>query len=240
MTFNAAKLAVLSPSLWKEINAWVPLKGKRLVATRALPLHLQESLAEALPLLAKMVEPGSVEENEAMNKAILDDATRRQAEEAQHQAVIDGGNAQLAAYQKVGLADTERNAKIIQDAIARRDKGVFCSVSVRNAVEAERSNLEWVKVAATPAATPVPPAPVDLLPNGEPVISAGRRRIPDAKGIHGTTPRPLAPSRGGSRAATVGAAHDFSIRPTSTLPTSLRVKSGVNGCGNDAARTGVG
>lgn len=170
VTFNAAKLAVLSPSLWKEINAWVPLKGKRLVATRALPLHLQESLAEALPLLAKMVEPGSVEENEAMNKAILDDATRRQAEEAQHQAVIDGGNAQLAAYQKVGLADTERNAKIIQDAIARRDKGVFCSVSVRNAVEAERSNLEWVKVAATPAATPVPPAPVDLLPNGEPVL----------------------------------------------------------------------
>lgn len=48
VSFNAAKLAVLSPSLWKDINAWVPLKGQRLVATRVLPQDLQERLAEAL------------------------------------------------------------------------------------------------------------------------------------------------------------------------------------------------
>ena len=95
VTFNAAKLAVLSPSLWKEINSWVPLKGQRIVTTNKLPQDLQERLAEALPLLSKMAEPGSMEENEAFNKAQLDIAVREANERARTRPVPVNGNAQI-------------------------------------------------------------------------------------------------------------------------------------------------
>ena len=136
------------------------------IDTRKLDHDLAEQLVEILPLLSRMVKPGSTEEHEAFDRARMDIAIRQQAEEAQRQAVIDGGNQQLAAYQKVGLLDSKKNADIILDAIRRRDKGVFCSISVRNAVEAERSNLEWRKPEVVAPVT-APPAAVELLPNGE-------------------------------------------------------------------------
>jgi hypothetical protein len=80
--------------------------------------------------------------------------------------------AQLAAYRKVGLLDTQRNAEIIQDAINRRDKGIFCSTSVRNAVEGERSNLQWGKV-EQPKRVVTAPAPSEVLGT----LSDGSRQL---------------------------------------------------------------
>ena len=170
ITFHSTNLKTLAPALHADISKTIPLQGHCTIDTRKLDHDLAEQLVELLPLLSKMTAPGSMEEHEAFDRARLDIAIRQQAEEAQHQAVIDGGNAQLAAYHKVGLADTKRNADIIRDAITRRDGGIFCSTSVRNAVEAERSNLTWVKVEApAPVAAPAAPA-IRLLENGEPEL----------------------------------------------------------------------
>ena len=129
VTFNARKLAVLSPSLWRDINAWVPLKGQRLVATRVLPQDLQERLAEALPLLAKMVEPGSMEENEAMNKVIMTKpCVKPKLRHARRPCKT--GDEQLRFYQAAGAREPERNSNLISDHI-RRNSGVYCAATVK-------------------------------------------------------------------------------------------------------------
>jgi hypothetical protein len=162
VTFWGQNLKLLNPTLFANVRnqSGDPLEGHVTIYTNKLDPDIREQLMESLVLLGKMPAPGSLAEHEAMNKAILDDATRRQAEEAQRKALEDSGHAQLAAYKKVGLLDTKRNAEIIRDAIARHDRGIFCSISVRNAVEAERSNLSWGKVEA-PAPVAAPPAPAE-------------------------------------------------------------------------------
>ena len=171
VTFNAAKLAVLSPSLWKEINSWVPLKGQRIVTTNKLPQDLQERLAEALPLLSKMAEPGSMEENEAFNKAQLDIAVREANERARLKALQDSGDEQLRLYRAAGLADTERNSRLITEHI-RKNSGVYCAATVKAAVEGCRSNLNWVKVAPPVVAAPAPP-PAATLSDGSKQLPLG-------------------------------------------------------------------
>ena len=173
VTFNARKLAVLSPALWSDINKHVPLKDQRIVATRVLPQDLQERLAEALPLLKKMVEPGSAEENVQFNKAQLDMAVREADARAKQKALQDSGDQQLQLYRAAGLADTERNSRLITEYIQKHANGVYCAPSVRAAVEGERINLEWVKITPQPAARPAPAEPTVTLPDGSKQLPLG-------------------------------------------------------------------
>ena len=166
VTFWGQNLKLLNPVLFANVRkqSGDPLQGRDnpLTPTSSI-LTLSEQLIESLPLLGKMPAPGSMEEHEAMNKAIMDEAARNAEARSQAQAAEDGGHAQLAAYKKVGLLDTKRNADIILDAISRRDKGIFCSTSVRNAVEAESSNYQWGKVEAPAPVVTAPAAPVETL-----------------------------------------------------------------------------
>ena len=165
VTFWGQNLKLLNPVLFANVSkqSGDPLQGRVTLYTDKLDPDICEQLMESLPLLGKMPAPGSMEEHEAMNKAIMDEAARNAEAEAKRKAAEDGGHAQLAAYKKVGLLDTKRNADIILDAISRRDKGIFCSTSVRNAVEAERSNLSWGKVEAPAPVVTAPAAPVETL-----------------------------------------------------------------------------
>jgi hypothetical protein len=174
-SFYPKNLRVLNPTLFANVAKVFPFEDVTALATidlMRLDEDIRTDLASVLPLLGKMPAPGSVEENTAFNNAQIDIARRNAEEEAKRQALEDSGHAQINAYRKVGLQDTPRNAEIIRTAIENRGRGIFCSTSVRNAVEAERSNLEWGKpVSAAPVAPP--PQPVELLPSGEPRLPLG-------------------------------------------------------------------
>ena len=138
-----------------------------------------------------------MEEHEAFDRARLDIAIRQQAEEAQHQALIDGGNAQLAAYQKVGLrirSVTPTSSKTPSHAATRE-----CSVRSRQKRRRSRTQQLGVGEGSSHASSHAGATRTSRSAAERGTrTSAECRRIPDAKGIHGTTPRPLAPSRGGS------------------------------------------
>lgn len=118
-----------------------------------------------------MVEPGSMEENEAMNKVIMDEAVREAEVKARKKALQDSGDEQLRFYQAAGLADTERNSTLISEHI-RRNSGVYCAATVKSAVENCRPNLNWVKVAPPVVAAPAPP-PAATLSDGSKQLPLG-------------------------------------------------------------------
>jgi hypothetical protein len=174
VTFNGTNLRLLNPSLFANVSKLTgdPLQGRVTIPLNKLDPDLRDQLLEAIPLLAKMPEPGSIEEHNARNKAILDETARNAEIAAQQKALKDSGDEQLQIYRAAGLADTERNSRLLTEHI-RGNSGIYCAVTVRAAVEGCRQNLDWVKV-APPAAAPAPaPEPTITLSDGSNQLPLG-------------------------------------------------------------------
>jgi hypothetical protein len=163
--FHGGNLRLLNPALFRNVqnnigwdigNKWVQID------LSSLDEDIRDQFVATLPLLSKMRNPDdAMAANQEYNNATIEMAKRQAEEEAKRKALEDSGHAQIAAYRKVGLLDTKRNGDIIREAIEKRDRGIFCSISVRNAVEGERSNLQWGKPEAAPVAAPAPAKPVE-------------------------------------------------------------------------------
>jgi len=81
-------------------------------------------------------------------------------------------------YVKLGLIDTPENGKLLLDFVNSTARGRWSASVVDKAIQSLGNKLTWKpKVVETPPAPPAPatpqPAPVEVLPNGEPRLPLG-------------------------------------------------------------------
>jgi hypothetical protein len=160
--FYGANLKILNRELFNRVvnQTSDSLTGYVAIDINKLDEETRGELAAALPLMGKMVPPGSMEENEQYNRAVMDVATRKARQEAQ----IAEGDAMVQAYVKQGLIVNDRNKALLTEHI-QKNSGIFCAASVRAAVEGERANLQWNKV-EKPATPQQPAEPLVTLSDG--------------------------------------------------------------------------
>jgi hypothetical protein len=199
--FHSGVLAHLRPELWQRIkhesgrrfreNEWVTVEAHTITPAS------QSELRAALPACAKIAPvpgfspvpsshpPTPVEQPAPpAQSAGLPDTSMREHEEHERKvlqsrvearnkakAIEDSGYQQLAMYIKAGLAETDRNQRVITEYIEKHAHGIFCAASVRAAVENERVNLNWAKVEPKPVVTA--PAPSEVLGT----LSDGSRQL---------------------------------------------------------------
>lgn len=176
-TAASVKREVQGENIWKD-NDWISFN------IASLPYQIEQELRKALvecekqPEYAQPVQPAkpdtSLQEHEAYMKKVNEDIAKQSEILRKQKALEESGHEQMRLYTAAGLADTRRNSDLITEHI-RNNGGVFCAVTVRAAVEANRANLDWVKVA--------PPQPSQTQTEPSTVLSDGSRQLP-----LGTTP----------------------------------------------------
>jgi hypothetical protein len=158
VSFWGKNLKILNPTLFANVSrrSGNPLEGHMTLYANQLDPDLLEQLVESLPLLAKMPPPGSVEEHNVMNKALLDDATRLAKVIADKDAAI----ARLEEYNSVrGLLPSDENVRLLT---AQLDATEWSSAGVDAAVKALTGRLEYYKA-------PPPPQPKPLSDGSQPL-----------------------------------------------------------------------
>jgi hypothetical protein len=179
VTFYGQNLKILNPVLYAEVRKQSedPLEGRATIFTNKLDPDIREQLMEALVLLNKMPAPGSVEENDAMNKVILDKATRQAKLVADKNAAI----ARLDEYGRVrGLLPSDKNVREIthfietSSYIPENERGLWTPKAIDLAVSAlsRLNHLEFGKVETAPAPPPVQ-EPTITLPDGSKQLPLG-------------------------------------------------------------------
>jgi hypothetical protein len=162
---HGGNLRLINPELAKELTLYYGNDIDKWfhIDTKILPDDVRDALVATVPMLAKMTNPDDVmAKNAEYNKATLTIAQREAAEELRRKTVEESGNAQMEMYRRAGLADTERNSRLITEHI-KGNSGVYCAATVRAAVEGCRINLDWNKVKTKPAAVVAPAAPQETL-----------------------------------------------------------------------------
>jgi hypothetical protein len=201
VNFYGRNLKLLNPALFANVSkqSGDPLEGYVTLRTNSLDPDIREQLMESLVLMGKMPAPGSMEEHEAMNRALIDEGARKGEAENKAKAIQAAVVARLDTYQREeGLQPSDANVAAITAYIQNYLRGQWRVETVNEAVRylTRHGKLTYQK---TPVVT-APAEPTEVLVT----LSDGSKQLPLDKPV--------------PRSATVAQAKDYLARAREKNP----------------------